>query len=144
MRHLILCCILVAAPVQAQTPRTAEDSVRSLDAAWARAYATNDTLLGARVFSDSLIVTATDGSLKDKRGELRDVAAAPGMTIDYFRTSSVNVRMLPGSAVVTGLAEWKLTSSGRSNEIRRRYTAVYSRGGPLGWNMVALHIGRAP
>jgi hypothetical protein len=33
--------------------------------------------------------------------------------------------------------------NGNSSTVRRRYTAVYSRGGALGWRMVALHMGRA-
>jgi ketosteroid isomerase-like protein len=140
----LVCGLAIALPARAQAPRTAEDSVRAVDAAWARSYATHDTVLAASIFADDIVITATDGSLKDQRVELRDVAPSPGMTVDFFRTASVNVRMLPGAAVVTGLLEWRTTSNGRSNDARRRYTAVYGRGGSLGWTMVNLHIGRAP
>jgi hypothetical protein len=74
--------------VSAQTP-TPADTLRQLDSAWARSYATNDT-------------------------------------------------------VVIGLAEWSWTFNGRTNVTRLRYTAVYARGGSLGWRMVALHMGPAP
>ncbi len=68
-----------------------------------------------------------------------------GFVIHYFRTSDVVVRMYGSASVVTGLAQWSYTYQGNTPPTtRRRYTAVYVRGGPLGWHMVALHIGPAP
>ena len=123
--------------MQAQSAR---DSLIKMDSAWARAYATSDTALGNKVFDDSLIVTGGNGRIKDKKGEMADVGPLqPGFQIHYFRTSDVRVNTRAG--VVTGLAEWQWTWQGRTNSTRRRYTAVYVRGGPLGWRMVALHIG---
>lgn len=123
--------------VQAQSAR---DSLLAMDSAWARSYAAADTALGNKVFDDSLIVTGGNGRLKDKRGEMADVGPLPpGFQIHYFRTSDVRVQ--PRAGVVTGIAEWQWTWQGRTQSTRRRYTAVYVRGGPLGWRMVALHIG---
>jgi ketosteroid isomerase-like protein len=125
----------------AQNPTV--DTLRQLDSAWARSYATNDTALANKLFDDSLVVTSGNGRLKDKKGEMADVGPAqPGFQIHYFRTSDVRVQ--PRAGVVTGLAEWQWTFNGQTNTTRRRYTAVYTRGGPLGWRMVALHIGPAP
>ena len=123
--------------------QTGADSLRQLDSTWARSYATSDTALANKLFDDSLIVTSGNGRLKDKKGEMADVGPAqPGFQIHCFRTSDVRVQ--PRAGVVTGLAEWSWTSDGRTNVTRRRYTSVYARGGPLGWRMVALHIGPAP
>lgn len=125
--------------VQAQSAR---DSLLAMDSAWARSYATADTALGNKIFDDSLIVTGGNGRLKDKKGEMADVGPLqPGFQIHYFRTSDVRVQ--PRAGVVTGLAEWQWTWQGRTQSTKRRYTAVYVRGGPLGWKMVALHIGSA-
>jgi hypothetical protein len=127
----------------AAAAQTARDTLLKLDSAWARSYATNDTALASKLFDDSLIVTSGNGRLKDKKGEMADVGPAqPGFQIHYFRTSDVRVQ--PRAGVVTGLAEWSWTFNGNTNLTRRRYTAVYARGGPLGWRMVALHIGPAP
>jgi hypothetical protein len=63
--------------------------------------------------------------------------------MDYFRTDSVRVKVYGTAAVVTGIAEWRLAYRGQVSMNRRRYTAVYTRGGPLKWRMVALHMGRA-
>ena len=120
------------------------DSLRRLDSLWARSYATNDTVLGAKLFDDSLIVTSGNGRLKDKKGELADVGPTPAGEIHYFRTSDVQARVYGSAGYVVGLAEWSYTYNGRKGDYRRRYTAVYARGGPLGWRMVALHIGPAP
>ena len=142
MKTAIVSLVLLgfASAAAAQTVR---DTLLKLDSAWARSYATSDTALASKLFDDSLIVTSGNGRLKDKKGEMADVGPAqPGFQIHYFRTSDVRVQ--PRAGVVTGLAEWSWTSNGNTNLTRRRYTAVYARGGPMGWRMVALHIGPAP
>ena len=138
----ILVFIALPRPCAAQT---ALDTLRQLDSAWARAYATNDTALANKLFDDSLIVTGGNGRLKNKRGEIADVGpAAPNSQIHYFRTRDVIARAYGNVGVVIGLAEWSYTFNGQTSNYRRRYTAAYARGGPLGWRMVALHIGPAP
>ena len=140
MRHVLL-SLLVAVPLQAQS---SEEVVRRLDAAWARSYAQHDTATAIALFDDRIIVTSSSGSLKDKNGELADIRPSAGLQMHYFRTSSVEIRLSGSAAAVAGLAEWSFTYNGRTNTIRRRYTATYAQGGPLGWRMIALHIGPAP
>lgn len=138
----VLSCGLPAdAIAQTATPET---EVRALDAGWARSYQVHDTAYAISLFADDMLVTATNGSLKNKNGELADIRPNPDLKMDYFRTRDVNVRMMQNAAVVTGLAEWSFTYKGRASQVARRYTAVYERGGPLGWRIIALHIGRAP
>jgi hypothetical protein len=122
----------------------AADSVGMLDSRWAYAYTSHDTVFAKRLFANTIVVTSMNGALKDKEGELNDIRPAPDLKMDYFRTDSVVVR-LHGSttAVVTGVAEWRFTYRGQTSTNRRRYTAVYMRGGPLRWQMIALHLGRA-
>jgi hypothetical protein len=109
-------------------------------------YQTYDTAMARKLYADNLIWTTVDGSLKDKRAEMADVAPAAGLVMEYFRTSGVAIRVPPGNeaAVVTGLAEWRFTFNGRSNQVARRYTHVYVKGGPLGWQILAVHMGQAP
>ena len=137
---LFLAC---AAAAQAQT-RTPADTVRQLDARWARMYAENDTVTAGNLYADDLIFTSTDGSLKDKAREMGDVRATPGLTLHYFRTRDTQVRVFGTGAVAAGVAEWAFTMNGQRNDARRRYTMVYARGGPLGWRVIAVHMGRAP
>ena len=142
MRWLLLFPLMGAATgVAAQS---AVDSVRALDSAWARAYATHDTTLAVALFAPDLLVTSANGSLKSRADELGDIRPQPGLRMQYFRTSEVDIRVYGRSAVVTGLASWRFTFNERDSDVSRRYTAVYVAGGPLGWRLVALHMGRAP
>lgn len=122
----------------------AVDSVRALDSAWARSYATHDTALAAAVFSDRLFMTSSDGRVKDKAMEMGDVRPSADLKMEYFRTTDVRVETFAGAGVVMGVAEWAFTYRGQRSEWRRRYAAVYVRGGPLGWQMASLHMGPPP
>src|SRR5688572_17973392 len=141
MRILLLLTALTSGALNAQS---VEESLRRADSAWARSYAQNDAAAAKSLFDDRLVVTSGTGTLKDKDGELGDVRPTAGLQMHFFRTSDVQVRMLERSAVVAGLAEWSFTWNGRTNTIRRRYTATYAQGGPLGWRMIGLHLGPAP
>ena len=134
-------CVVIPRTILAQG---AADSVRRLDSGWARAYATHDTTFAKALFADSMFATSSGGVVKGREGELADVRPQAGLQMDYFRTEQVVVRAYPGAAVVTGVAQWQFTYNGRLTMLRRRYTSTYVRGGPLGWQMVALHLGPAP
>ena len=143
MRSLLCYCLTVLAtmPVSAQTPA---DSLRTMDSLWARTYATHDTTLADQLLADRLVVTSGTGKLKTKEQELADVRPVSGLAMQYFRTLDVRTEVYPQTGIVTGLAEWAFTYNGQERSMRRRYTAVYVRGGALGWMLVALQIGPAP
>jgi len=138
--------LIVAAPLvgSAQSVSPAADSVRSLDSLWARSCAVHDTASALRLFDSTIVIASGQGTLKSRDQELGDIRSQPGLAMEYFRTSEVIVRMHRDAAVVTGIAQWAFTFNGRQQDARRRYTATYARGGPLGWRMIALHIGPAP
>lgn len=140
----IICGALVCAAPNAARAQDAARAIQALDSAWARTYATHDTSLALQLFADDLVVTSVSGSLKDRNAELADIRRQAGLQMEYFRTSGTSVRVYENTAVVTGLAEWKYTLNGQVSNPRRRYTSVFVKGGPLGWRMVALHMGRAP
>jgi ketosteroid isomerase-like protein len=145
--HLILLAALLsgaACSVRVAQPAQDAEKIRALDAGWARSYQVHDTAYALQLMAGDFFMTATDGSTKDRQRELADIRANPDLKMDYFRTRDVAVRMLDGGAVVTGRAEWSFTFKGRASQVARRYTAVYARGGPLGYRLVTLHIGRAP
>jgi ketosteroid isomerase-like protein len=124
--------------------QTTADTIRRLDSAWARSYARNDTMLARSLFAPDLIVTSGSGALKDFEGEMADVRPYPGASTKYFRTADVQIRVRGGSAITAGLIEWEFEMNGRASANRRRYTATWARGGPLGWQILAIHIGQAP
>jgi hypothetical protein len=139
--------ILAGGSMAAQDPPAAvrSDSVAllAIDSLWARNYVTNDTATAIQLMADDFFGTATNGAVKDRNAELADVRPIPGMKLKYFTTSQVRARTHGTTGVVTGVAEWSFEQNGNTSTIRRRYTAVYAKGGPLGWQLVALHMGRA-
>ena len=141
MYRSFLLLLIAASVAPAQTP---VDTIRQLDARWARMYAEHDTVTAGQLYDDDLVFTASDGALKTKVREMADVRPSPGGTLNYFRTRDTQVRVFGTGAVATGRAEWSFTTNGQTNDVKRRYTMVYARGGPLGWRIVAVHMGRAP
>jgi hypothetical protein len=131
--------LLVSASAGAQSTAA---QLRAIDSTWAHTYFTHDTATFLKIVAPEVVITATNGSTKDRAKELEDVKPYPGMTVNYFR--SANVTVIERAGVVIGTLEWETSSNGRTSPIRRRYTATYAKGGPLGWQMVALHIGQAP
>jgi ketosteroid isomerase-like protein len=143
-RATITALILLGALCPALSAQKDEPALRAMDSAWARSYATHDTALAISLMSDRMVMTSTDGQVKDKVMELEHIRPAPGLVMHHFRTSEVRVDLYQGVAIVTGLADWAFTFNGKENAVQRRYTAVYVPGGKLGWQLVALHMGRAP
>ena len=131
----------LAAPLRTQSP---VDTLRMLDSAWARSYATHDTALALALFADDFVMTGSNGTRKSKTDELRDVRPSAGLQMHYFRTTRMDIKVHGDAAVVVGVAEWEFTMGGRVSAFRKSYTAVYIRSGPLHWRMVGLHMGNAP
>jgi ketosteroid isomerase-like protein len=146
MKGLLVCLALTLSASSVTEAQSPDETIRRLDSLWARMYQTHDTAFARKLYADDLVWTMVNGGIKDKRTEMADVAPAAGLVMDYFRTSAVSIRVPAGRevAVVTGLAAWKFTMNGQSSEVARRYTHVYVRGGPLGWQILAVHMGQAP
>ena len=141
---LLLAFSLSWVPCRGAAGQTAADTLRRLDSAWARSYQVHDTVTARALFAPDIMITGGAGQTKDREGELADVRPSPGLVMKYFTTSKVAMRVHGSAGVVTGRAEWSFDHNGRTSTMRRSYTATYVRGGPLGWKMVALHLGPAP
>jgi ketosteroid isomerase-like protein len=135
-------CGVGAAGAQA-SPQSSSDvaAIRRLDSLWAQMYARHDTVLARSLYAEDLVFTGANGNQKDREQELADVRPQPGLVMDYFRTIPTQVRVHEGAAVVTGVAEWRFTWNGQTREVKRGYTITYSKGGPLGWRILAVHMG---
>jgi len=120
--------------------QSATDSVRALDQRWGRAYAVHDTAFSQQLFARDIVISNSAGAPKTRDQELADVRPAPGLVMNYFRTEDVDVHVTSRDAAVVGTAVWEFVMNGRTQNLRRRYSATYTRGGPLGWQMVAVHF----
>ena len=118
-----------------------EAAVRKLDSAWASMYARNDTATALQLYAPSLVFMGADRS-KTLAEEMADIRPAAGLVMQYFRTSPTTVKTFDRVAVVQGAAEWSFSMNGGApRQIGRPYTAIYTRGGPLGWRIVAMQMG---
>ena len=149
VRYLVMLCIsalcgINAARAQASAqPPSDVAALHRLDSLWARMYASHDTVLARSLYAEDLVFTSANGNQKNREQELADVRPQPGLVMDYFRTTPTQVRVHEGAAVVTGVAEWRFTWNGQAREVKRVYTITYARGGPLGWRVLAVHMGTA-
>lgn len=132
-----------AQPSRAQAPA---DTLRQLDSAWARSYATNDTVLAGKLFDDSLIVTSGNGRLKDKKGEMADVGPSPRISDPLFphqrrRGSAVRQRRRgdwPGRVVVDVQRQDKHHAAAVYRRVCARWAARVADGVAAYWARTGL------
>jgi hypothetical protein len=117
-----------------------ERTIRGLDSLWARSYQVHDTAFALAIMAEDFVMMSSNGRMKDRATELKDIRPTAGLKMEYFRSRDVTVSTTDHTAEVSGLLEWKFNWNGRDNETKRSYTAKYQRGGPLGWRMVELSI----
>jgi ketosteroid isomerase-like protein len=118
-----------------------EAAVRKLDSLWASLYARHDTVSAAQLYAPYLVFVSANGRHKTLADEMADIRPAPGLVMDYFRTTPTTVKTFDRVAIVTGTAAWRFTMNGAPSVVGRPYTAIYTRGGPLGWRIVAVQMG---
>lgn len=122
----------------------AEQQIMALNRAWADAITKGDAATLNRLFADDMIVTAGNGGIRDKAGEIKDSAPGGPPDPDFistrpFTTEDVRVKIYKDAAVVTGLARWAFKYKGQEVNQERRYTHLYvkQRGQ---WRIVAQQV----
>jgi ketosteroid isomerase-like protein len=130
----------LASSAQTQAKQSkAEREILALNREWADAMVRGDRAALERIFSDDLVVTSGDGTLRDKRGEIGD--GGPEIKTYFFNTEDLRVRVYKGAAVITGRAKWRINYQGRDIDNERRYTCVYAKERGR-WRMVAMQLTR--
>lgn len=141
LASLALACFVQSAQAQDGKRGKAEGEVLALNRGWADAMVRGDRAALERIFSDDLIVTSGDGTLRDKKGEMGDGGSE--IKTYFFNTEDLRVRVYGGAAVVTGHAKWRINYKGRDVDNERRYTCVYAKKNGR-WRMVAMQLTRIP
>jgi ketosteroid isomerase-like protein len=118
-----------------------EAAVHKLDSLWANLYAKHDTASAVQLYAPYLVFVSNNGRHKTRDDEMGDIRPSPGLRMEYFRTFPATVKTFDRVAVVSGAAEWSFTMNGRGSLSAYPYTAIYTRGGPLGWRIVAVQMG---
>jgi beta-lactamase class D len=137
---LFVLIFLLSIPDAAQTDKT-ERQILALNREWADAMVRGDVKSLENLFSDDLIVTSGDGTLRGKKEEMEGVKPTPDLKTYFFNTDDVRVRVYGGAALLTGRARWRINYQGKDIDNERRYTSVYAKENGK-WRMVALQITR--
>ena len=131
---------LLSLSTAAQTGKT-EQQILALNREWADAMVRGDMKALENLFSDDLIVTSGNGTVRGKKEELEDVRPNPDLKTYFFNTEDVRVRVYKNAAVVTGHAKWRINYKGKDIDNERRYISVYAKENGQ-WRMVAMQLTR--
>jgi ketosteroid isomerase-like protein len=147
LTRLIAIILVVSCSTLAQTqtnkPSKAEQQILALNRKWTDSMVNGNVAALERLFDDDLIVTAGNGKVRGKAGELEDVKPTPDLKTYFFNTDDVRVRVYGDAAVVTGHAKWRINYKGKDIDNERRYMSVYAKRNGR-WRMVALQMTRFP
>ena len=123
MKPLVLTLMLVVA-----TAALAGDpeEVQRLDREISVATWTGDAVWFEENLADDYVLISPTGAVKGKREVIRELAT-PGMRMEPFEPTEVQVRMYGDTAVVTGLATRKGLMDGKDISTGIRYTRVYTK-----------------
>ena len=139
---LALACLTTVQAQESGKQGKAEREILALNREWADAMVRGDRAKLERIFSDDLVVTASNGTVRDKQGELNDSAGGDTSIKTYFfNTEDVRVRVYDDAAVLTGHAKWRINIGGKDIDHERRYTCVYVKEKGR-WRMVAMQLTR--
>ena len=113
------------------------DEIRRLDKEITVATWTGDTVWFEKNLADDFVLTTSSGAMRNKRDIIRQLST-PGLKMEPYEASEVQVRMYGDAAVVTGriLQRYVLGGVRYANDLR--YTDTYvKRSGK--WTMVGGH-----
>lgn len=141
----LLLLLICSAYSQSTTGKAtkAEQEVLAQTQAWCDAIVKGDVPTLEGILAADFIITAGDGSLRDKAAELKDLTPTADLKTLYFKTDGVRVRIYGNTAVVTGRAYWRINYKGREQDNERRFTSVFVKQNNR-WQIVAQQMTRPP
>ncbi|HEV7239297.1 MAG TPA: nuclear transport factor 2 family protein [Thermoanaerobaculia bacterium] len=113
------------------------DDVRRLDAEISVATWSGDAEWFEQNVADDYVLITPGGTMRSKRDVIRELST-PGLKMDPYEPSEVNVRLYGDSAVVTGRMLQRFTLGGIRYTNDLRYTDVYVRK-KARWVLVSGH-----
>ena len=102
------------------------DEVRRLDSEISVATWSGDPEWFEQNVADDYVLITPGGSMRNKRDVIRELST-PGLKMDPYEPSEVNVRLFGDTAVVTGRMLQRFTLGGVRYANDLRYTDVYVR-----------------
>lgn len=139
-----LACILSQTSAYAQSPTDLED-VLSLDRLWLLSYDTKDVVPFDTIWAADARLVSTEGRVKTRAEERADVTQPmPDVLAARWDVSEQEARQYGDTVIVIGRFAQSGTYDGEPFIRAYRYTNVYFRGGPGGWQLVSSQFAALP
>ena len=147
MKALILILLIIVSSSFSSygqaTTTNVEKEILDLNRIWAEAVTKGDTATLEKLFSDDIVVTAGNGSIRNKAEEIKDATAGTDPDFAWvrpFTTENERVKIYNNdAAVVTGLVKWAFKYKGQEVNQERRYSHFYVKEKGQ-WRIVAQQV----
>jgi ketosteroid isomerase-like protein len=96
----------------------------------------------SRLLADDYLLINSRG-LHENKGQLIADYTAPGFTLKPFIVEDAVAKILPGSAIMSGVATLEGTDSGQPYKVRLRFTDIWAKRHGR-WQVVYTHASREP
>lgn len=131
---ILVAAALLAVAVRAQSPL---EEVRRLDSEISVATWSGDAEWFEQNLADEYLLITPGGAVRSKRDVIRELST-PGLRMEPYEPSEVNVRLYGDAAVVTGRMVQKFTLGGIRYANDLRYTDIYVKR-KAKWVLVSGH-----
>ncbi len=98
-----------------------------------------DTSFLEQFFDDSMMLTSTNGSHRNKQEEINDLLyKISGLTLEYFVADSLKIILFGKTAIIAGVLSWKFEEQITITKRSFTFTCINKHG----WRIIAQHIGK--
>jgi ketosteroid isomerase-like protein len=122
---LIALITLTVAPVSAQEDSATVSKIIAMEKAWNQAFKLRDTKAIDSLLDDSVVLVNDDGSLMSKSSFLAAVRSSGSSDDQQVTPESINVHVIHGVAVATGVFRSKGTENGKPFVRRNRFADTW-------------------
>lgn len=137
---LTLSALLALTSLRANPPVAAE--IEELDRTLNTLISARDAKGAGALYCEEFVLTTAAGRMVSKAEILAQIVS-PGLTFEINTMSSVKVRVVGTTALLTGLLHQKGVLDGRAFEARLLVTDTWVRT-ERGWRLLAGHASKAP
>jgi len=124
---LIALVTIAVSSVSAQEDSAAISKIVAMEKAWNQAFKLRDTKAIDALLDDSIVLVNDDGSLMSKATFLAAIRSSGSSDDQQVTPESINVKLIHGVAVATGVFRSKGTENGKPFVRRNRFADTWVR-----------------
>lgn len=125
---------------QARRSKAEQEVLKQLDN-WIAALKRGDMATLNRIVADDFMIITSDGGQLNKEQDLEPIKSGD-LKFEAITTEGVKVSVYGETAVVTGIAAFKIVYKGKASDIRERFFDVYQKRKGQ-WQVIASRSTRA-